>query len=1230
MPKKNTRSKIQTITLLLYQNLFYIAFSNLKYSMNKISLFILLFSAAFNLYSQGYEITRYTVEDGLMNNDINGVFQDSLGVIWVANGLGLTKFYGDKAVMLEGDRLDLTRQKKIIDGENYFGLSIINDNKIRKFKYKYADSQWPTYSEFFVVNNPPTLDYQGYYWSYGKNDEGEFYFIRTTGKDTVDLLPVINDLNIQFNNHFDYKVYEFHNIIKNFVEDNNQQMWIKDKAHKIYKYNFEKNTFKNYPYKIPFLNFVHEYDSLNLITVGFDTSSFSWGIFFIEQGQSKFIETNGVPSLISVTEGSPTYIIDNEGLKILKNEKLIPLKYGNFSNLKLNKDDEVFFTETNNDSSIVHKYNGTYFEEVVSFPYKANQLFIDESDEIWISSSDGLYHIKKSNISVQNIGAKEGYQHDLKHIYRTNSGIDLFAGTSESNQSIYFFKNNQLTKLIDNIRVFSFYNFGGLHEMYDITEDSKGNIYLGALSQEQSWKYSRVAYYPFGGIYKIDKNMGVSLIEGSDKLTEEENRKLNEFQLRVYDDQVFLLNNAGIYTFKNNRLKKIDLPDLGQSNLVFPECTNTSFQIVRFQNDNLETIDLQKFDLKSFEISEFLPEIEDSLIEGLIIQKINENDWVSAFNRTFIWSIDDQIGYYRIPEEREFYSILKSIYCRNNLFFINNSEFNNSFSLIKFNLNDSSITAYDELDGQGDLIISPDSQYIWAFDENTAQRFSIDELMQNDIKEILIWDQLEKYRYENIDTRSIDFVGDSVLRIFTNNSFINRKVKNKYKHPPPKIHFTSTRLKYEEYDWSGVASRIDTFSGNIVPYNMQLAHDQNNLTFYYQGISHTNKQALVYFRKLVGQDEKFHEINAKSSNYSNLEPGIYTFQIYTQDEHGGKSEIIECNFTIATPFWETWWFISLVIISIVFSGYTTYQMRVRSLKLRQKGLEIKIDEATEEIRKKKDVIEEAHKEITDSIAYAKRIQAAILPPLKLVKEHLQNSFIIYKPKDVVAGDFYWMTPGNDKDDPIFFAAADCTGHGVPGAMVSVVCNNKLNRSVREFGLHEPGAILDKTRELVIGEFEKSENEVQDGMDIALCSLKGKQLKYAGANNPLWIIRRGEFDLKDFPENAALMQSEDKSLSLIEIKPNKQPIGKFYFPQPFATHTFNLEENDSVYLFSDGYVDQFGGERGKKFKSLNFKKLLLGIQDQDMQQQCESIDQTFEDWKNGLEQIDDVCVIGLTV
>jgi tetratricopeptide (TPR) repeat protein/serine phosphatase RsbU (regulator of sigma subunit) len=291
-----------------------------------------------------------------------------------------------------------------------------------------------------------------------------------------------------------------------------------------------------------------------------------------------------------------------------------------------------------------------------------------------------------------------------------------------------------------------------------------------------------------------------------------------------------------------------------------------------------------------------------------------------------------------------------------------------------------------------------------------------------------------------------------------------------------------------------------------------------------------------------------------------------------------------------------------IILSSVLSGLALVLVFsffiYRSLRITKKQKHI--------IEAQKHLVEEKNKEITDSIRYAKRIQNAILPPNKLVQQLLPQSFIFYKPKDIVAGDFYWL---ETKNNTVFFAAADCTGHGVPGAMVSVVCINGLNHSVKECGLLEPGIILDKTREIVVAEFEKSEEDVKDGMDISLCALTGNHLQWAGANNPLWIIRNGE---------------------LIEYAPNKQPIGKVDNPVPFTTHHIELQQGDTLYLFSDGYADQFGREKGKKFKVANLKKLLLSIQHESMEQQKNLIQQACKQWRANMEQVDDVLVMGVRV
>ena len=299
-----------------------------------------------------------------------------------------------------------------------------------------------------------------------------------------------------------------------------------------------------------------------------------------------------------------------------------------------------------------------------------------------------------------------------------------------------------------------------------------------------------------------------------------------------------------------------------------------------------------------------------------------------------------------------------------------------------------------------------------------------------------------------------------------------------------------------------------------------------------------------------------------------------------------------------------------LLLVLVFAGFV-----VRSLRISNKQKQI-IEIKSKETEQQKHVIEEKQLEIIDSITYAKRLQRAILPSLNAVKEQLPNSFVYYQPKDIVAGDFYWMHTSpfeGGKGDVVFIAAADCTGHGVPGAMVSVVCSNALNRAVNEFNLTDTALILDKTRELVIETFEKSDAEVKDGMDISLLRIENlkdgkKQIQWSGANNSLWYILNNE---------------------LIEAKADKQPIGKYSEAKPFKANNFTFTELVTFYLFSDGYADQFSPD-DKKLMKKKFKDIVLSIQNLSMQEQKDYLDKFHTDWKSNMEQTDDVLVIGVKV
>lgn len=266
-------------------------------------------------------------------------------------------------------------------------------------------------------------------------------------------------------------------------------------------------------------------------------------------------------------------------------------------------------------------------------------------------------------------------------------------------------------------------------------------------------------------------------------------------------------------------------------------------------------------------------------------------------------------------------------------------------------------------------------------------------------------------------------------------------------------------------------------------------------------------------------------------------------------------------------------------------------------------LEKEVQLRTQEVVDKNNILLNKNEEIINSITYAKRLQDAILPSSKLLEACFNECSIFFKPKDIVSGDFYWVEATKNR---VFFAVADCTGHGVPGAMVSVVGHNALNRCINEMKLTDPGEILDRLTNLVEHTFSNNQASVSDGMDICLCSWDYKdEIKYAGAYNPLYILKNNEFS---------------------ELKGNRQPIGKFEKAVPFQTQSLTVEKGDSIMLFSDGFPDQFGGEKGKKLRYSKFKQILIEANSEPIGSFNDYLEVQLNAWQGKEEQVDDICVM----
>jgi ligand-binding sensor domain-containing protein/serine phosphatase RsbU (regulator of sigma subunit) len=431
----------------------------------------------------------------------------------------------------------------------------------------------------------------------------------------------------------------------------------------------------------------------------------------------------------------------------------------------------------------------------------------------------------------------------------------------------------------------------------------------------------------------------------------------------------------------------------------------------------------------------------------------------------------------------------------------------------------------------------------------------------------------------------------------------------------PILNITDVKLFFGQENINDYAKGIDT--ADYLPKDLILPYSKNNITFKYIGISLIAPEKVLYKYKLEGLDKTWTpEISKTEVTYPSLPPGSYTFMVISMNNDGlWNTEPATYSFKIQPPWYQTWWFYTLCFIAALSGVFAYNTIKTKKLIADKQKLEKQVDERTKEVVKQKEEIQNKNVEITDSIKYAKNIQEALLPSLSESERSLKDCFILYLPKDIVSGDFFWHSDHNNIQ---FIAAADCTGHGVPGAFMSIVGNNLLNEIINQRNIAKPGEILLELHKGVKVALNPShtESERRDGMDIALCAIhkdSGK-LEYSGANRPLWIFRK------------------DKNHELEIIKANKFPIGGLEFEEKrvYIDHTIDVKKGDTIYMFSDGFADQFGGPRGKKFMLSNMQKLLLQNARNPMDVQKKNITEAFKAWKNSVEQIDDVLVIGIRI
>jgi len=415
---------------------------------------------------------------------------------------------------------------------------------------------------------------------------------------------------------------------------------------------------------------------------------------------------------------------------------------------------------------------------------------------------------------------------------------------------------------------------------------------------------------------------------------------------------------------------------------------------------------------------------------------------------------------------------------------------------------------------------------------------------------------------------------------------------------------------------------------------IELSYNTKNFTIEFSALDYKSTNNILYRYILEEYDEDWTMGgNINFVKYTNVPPGRYMFKVMGTNSDGIWNDKFDQLFiNIKPPFYKTIFFYILLGIVIILLFVLFVYIRERNLIYAKKVLEekvlqrtIEISQQKEEIEaqsdeiqqqrdfvtKQKDEIEAQKQEILDSIYYAKRIQNATLPPLEIIKKNIPDHFILFQPKDIVSGDFYWIGEFNNKS---IIAVADCTGHGVPGAFLSLLGISFLNKIVLEKGFIEPAQILTRLRHNITYALHQNENKdgTKDGMDISVITLdkEKRHLEFAGAINPIYIIRNNE---------------------LIEIRGDRMSIGELDDnTKPFSNHSFELQENDIIYLFTDGYADQFGGNDGKKLKYSTFKEILLEVHNQPLLNQEKLLWNKLLEWKNELQQIDDILIIGIKI
>ena len=806
------------------------------------------------------------------------------------------------------------------------------------------------------------------------------------------------------------------------------------------------------------------------------------------------------------------------------------------------------------------------------------------------------------------------------------------------------------------MRVFDIRNGLSGNMVSYVTEDYRGNVWVGTFGGgitvfegEKLKVYNKSNGLEAISIHCIvedkEKNMiiadhdtGISIYKGDHFVTFSDERMLP-------DKSVFAIESdeSGRYWFGTNSGISVYNPALQYNDIqVFNDSRNSIGNKIRFiKKDKSGNIwvgtygnGLSMYDIKKGKFI-FDPRINSYFNKnGIITAMTFDNEgklWIGNMDRLVVWDDTKKEIAYFTQQSGLAGSWITVLFCdRDNNIWIGSE---NKSGLTRYIPSTGKFIIIDALEGfVPQCIAQTNDSRIWVGTtsgllvlENDAVTIRFNEetgLLSGNIK--LLQPEGDKYLYigTNLGLNRYNLADSTIASFTRRNGFSGIETR-------PNASFCDSRGNL----WFGTAANgvtmlipgkmppadtnpavhISSLQVNLNPRDMKsdlrLNYKEKSLLFNYYSVCLTDPDAVRYKVMLEGAESDWKSSTGNTiEDYPTLSPGHYTFRVKASNSYGyWNEEPAEYSFTIKPPFYQSPWFIAACLVLATIGIISYIKIRERNLIREKRILETKVEERTAEVVQKSREIEEKNRDITASIRYAQRIQHAMLPR----EDTFKDTFVLFMPKDIVSGDFYWM---HEEGDTQFIAACDCTGHGVPGAFMSIIGHNSLNKVVREYGILKPGPILDQLNiEVVKALMQRNEETINDGMDLALIAFDRKKftLEFAGAYNPLYVVRNCE---------------------LFTYKGDRFPIGmsSVQAKKVFENQVIDIRPGDMVYMCSDGYADQFGTSGAKKYKSGNVKKLLQKICSLPVEEQRDQLLKEILNWKGSLQQVDDILFIGTRI